>query len=168
LMGEDELLKSGVLRAAELMAVAAKTAPKAKGVDNVKVAVVSDRDELERLARKMEELAPTYGAFFARDARNVRDSEAVLLVGADVVDLGIPSPKGGGVDLNTYMALVNLGIAVGSAVKTASYLNIDNRVMYSVGVAAKELGLLKAEYVLGIPLTAKAKNPYFDRYWWRR
>ena len=61
------------------------------------------------------------------------------------------------------MALVNLGIAVGSAVKVASMLNVDNRIMLSIGIAAKELRLIDAEYVLGIPLSAKAKNIYFDR-----
>ncbi len=29
-----------------------------------------------------------------------------------------------------------------------------------MAVAAKELGLPKAKYVLGIPLAARAKNPY--------
>jgi len=164
MIGEEKLIRSGVLRVAELMAVAAKTAPKARGRDNIKVAVIADREELERLAAKMEELAPTRGSFFARDAGNVRVSDAVVLIGADVIDLGLPTPPSeGGVDLNTYMALVNLGIALGSAVKVASLLNVDNRIMYSVGVAAKELGLIKAEYVIGIPLSAKAKSPYFDR-----
>lgn len=164
MLREEELVKSGVLRVAELMAVAAKTAPKARGRDNIKVAVITDKEELERLAAKMEELAPTRGSFFARDAGNVRVSDAVVLIGADVIDLGLPTPPNeGGVDLNTYMALVNLGIALGSAVKVASLLNVDNRIMYSIGVAAKELGLMDAEYVLGVPLSAKAKSPYFDR-----
>ncbi len=164
MLREEELVKSGVLRVAELMAVAAKTAPKARGRDNIKVAVITDREELERLAAKMEELAPTRGSFFARDAGNVRVSDAVVLIGANVIDLGLPAPPDErGVDLNTYMALVNLGIALGSAVKVASLLNVDNRIMYSIGVAAKELGLMDAEYVLGVPLSAKSKSPYFDR-----
>jgi len=164
MLGEKELIKSGVLHVAKLMAVAAKTAPKARGRDNIKVAVIADEEELERLATKMEELAPTHGSFFARDAGNVRVSDAVVLIGADVIDLGLPTPPDKrGVDLNTYMALVNLGIALGSAVKAASLLNVDNRIMYSIGVAAKELGLMNAEYVLGVPLSAKSKSPYFDR-----
>ena len=59
---------------------------------------------------------------------------------------------------------MDLGIAVGSAVKTASLLNVDNRIMFSVGVAAIRLGLLKdCEIVLGIPLSAYGKSIYFDR-----
>ena len=160
---EKDLIIGGVLRVAELMAIAAKTAPKAKGIDNIVVAVVTDRGELEKLASKMEELASQYGRFLARDAGNVRNSEAVVLIGAKVVDLGLKQPPGYGIDINTYMALVNLGIAVGSAAKAASLLNVDNRIMLSIGIAAKELGLIDAEYVLGIPLSAKAKNIYFDR-----
>ena len=160
---EKDLIKAGVLRVAELMAIAAKTAPKARGVDNIAVAVVSDREELEKLASKMEELSTQYGQFLARDAENVRNSEAVVLVGAKVVDLGLKTPSGYRIDMNSYMALVNLGIAVGSAVKAASILNVDNRIMLSIGLAAKELKLIDAEYILGIPLSATAKNIYFDR-----
>ena len=54
---------------------------------------------------------------------------------------------------------------MGSAVKTASLLNIDNRIMYSVGVAAVELKLIDADIAYGIPLSARSKNIYFDRVW---
>ena len=160
---EKDLIIGGVLRVAELMAIAAKTAPKAKGIDNIVAAVITEEEELNKLASKMEELASQYGHFLARDARNVRNSEAVVLIGAKVADLGLKQPPGYGIDINTYMALVNLGIAVGSAAKVASLLNVDNRIMLSIGIAAKELGLIDAEYILGIPLSAKAKNIYFDR-----
>jgi uncharacterized ferredoxin-like protein len=59
----------------------------------------------------------------------------------------------------------DLGIAVGSAVSRAADLRIDNRVMYSAGKAAIELGYLGPEVAIayGIPLAAKGKNPFFDR-----
>jgi uncharacterized ferredoxin-like protein len=59
----------------------------------------------------------------------------------------------------------DLGIAVGSAVATAADLRIDNRVMYTAGKAALELGLLgdDVEIAYGVPLAAKGKNPFFDR-----
>jgi len=63
------------------------------------------------------------------------------------------------------MSLINLGIALGSAVKIASMLNVDNRIMFSVGVAAQELGLIDADYVFGVPLSVKSKNIYFHRIW---
>ena len=165
---EATLLRDAVLTVAELMAVSAKTAPKAKGIDNIVIALVRDRNELERLAKKMEELAEYYGDFMARDAENVRKSIAVLLVGAKVVDLKLKQPPRYSVDVNTAMALVNLGIALGSAVKTASMLNVDNRIMFSIGVAAQELGLIDADFVFGIPLSATGKNIFFDRKWPRK
>ncbi len=164
---EASLLREGVLKVAELMAIAAKTAPKAKGIDNIVVILVRDRNEIEKLAKKMEELSSFYGDFMARDAENVRKSVAILLVGCKVVDLGLKQPPHYKIDVNTAMALINLGIALGSAVKVASMLNVDNRIMFSVGVAAQELGLVEADFVIGIPLSATAKNIYFDRKWLR-
>jgi uncharacterized ferredoxin-like protein len=58
---------------------------------------------------------------------------------------------------------IDLGIALGSAVKLAGELNIDNRIMYTVGAAAKKLNLLDSDLIIGIPLSVTGKNPYFDR-----
>jgi len=160
---EAELIREGILQVARLMAVAAKTAPKARGVDNIIVKVIHGREELERLASKMDELASEFGSFFSRDAGNVRNSDAIVLIGAKVVDLGLKSPPEYKLDVNVAMSLINLGIALGSAVKTASLMNVDNRVMYTIGLAAQRLNLIEADYVLGVPLSAKAKNIYFDR-----
>jgi uncharacterized ferredoxin-like protein len=60
--------------------------------------------------------------------------------------------------------MTDLGIALGSAVKTASIHNVDNRVMYSAGVTALSLGLLEeCTVAYGIPLKASGKNIFFDR-----
>jgi len=37
--------------------------------------------------------------------------------------------------------------------------------MMSVGVVAQEMNLLNAEYIVGIPLSVRSKNIYFDREW---
>ena len=58
---------------------------------------------------------------------------------------------------------MDLGIALGSAVKLAAELCIDNRMMYTIGVAAKELRLLDSDIIIGIPLSVTGKSPYFDR-----
>ena len=67
--------------------------------------------------------------------------------------------------VNCAIRMADLGIAVGSAVKTASVLNADNRVMYSAGVAARTMGLLGKDCTVafGIPLSATGKNIFFDR-----
>ncbi len=59
--------------------------------------------------------------------------------------------------------LLDMGIALGSAVKTASILNADNRIMYRAGVVARQMGLIEADFVMGIPLSATGKSIYFDR-----
>jgi uncharacterized ferredoxin-like protein len=64
---------------------------------------------------------------------------------------------------NCAIRLLDLGIALGSAVKIASELNVDNRIMYRVGVAARRLGMVKAQIVHGVPLSATGKNIFFDR-----
>jgi len=59
---------------------------------------------------------------------------------------------------------LDLGIALGSTVKIASTFNVDNRIMYRIGTAAMRLNMLsEASIIMGIPLSVKGKNPYFDR-----
>ncbi|TDA70709.1 MAG: hypothetical protein D9V47_00460 [Clostridia bacterium] len=170
----------GVRIAAELMELAARTAPKTGGKDFLAVTVVSGPD-LARLAAAMVAYGGDSGKKnFDRDGENVRNSEAVLLI-------GLKNPATGGLDCGACghdrcteleegqhegpefrgpwcaWRLVDLGLAVGSAVKTASLLNVDNRVMYRVGVVARRIGLVEADVVLGIPLAATGKNIFFDR-----
>ena len=65
---------------------------------------------------------------------------------------------------NCIIRIADLGIALGSAVKTAQLHNADNRIMYSAGVAARSLGWLSdCTSVYGIPLKGSGKNIFFDR-----
>jgi uncharacterized ferredoxin-like protein len=64
---------------------------------------------------------------------------------------------------NCLLRSLDLGIALGSAVKTASEHNVDNRIMYRIGVSAIRLGMSEANVVHGIPLSATGKNIFFDR-----
>ncbi len=138
-----------VLDVAKLMVVAARTAPKARGEDKIRATIVTG-DDKDRLARAME------GANRARDAGNVRESDAVVLIG---VELGKPD----GEWIEFRAKLIDLGIALGSAAKIASEMNVDNRIMRSAGMVAMDIGLLKADEVHGIPISVKGKNIYFDR-----
>ena len=60
---------------------------------------------------------------------------------------------------------MDLGIALSSAVGIANQFHIDNRLMYSIGRASLELGLLDKDIkqAIGIPLSATGKNIFFDR-----
>lgn len=159
----DEVKREAVLTIAKFMAVSALTAPKARGYDNLSIKILSGIEEIERLASKMEELASVYGDFFKRDAQSIRKSLVVLLIGCKIVDIGLKTPSKWSLDANIVNSILNLGIALGSAVKTASIHNVDNRIMFSAGVAAQELGLVDGDIVYAIPLAIQAKNPYFDR-----
>lgn len=66
---------------------------------------------------------------------------------------------------NCAIRMADLGIALGSAVKTAQIHNVDNRIMYSGGVAAIDLGLLGTDCTVAyaIPLSVTGKNIFFDR-----
>ena len=60
-------------------------------------------------------------------------------------------------------ASMDLGIALGSAAKVAAEHNVDNRIMYSVGAGAMKLKWLEVDAIIGIPLSTRGKNIYFDR-----
>jgi uncharacterized ferredoxin-like protein len=171
----EQAEKVAVLTTAQAMCAAARTAPKAKGVDHLLTAIVTD-DDLCALADEMDRLADAWGqAFFHRDAGNIRKSGAVVLIGyknaaralneccqfcgfADCKDC---VEKGG----RCAYTGIDLGIAVGSACSVAAQNHIDCRVMFSAGRTAMEMGILgdKAVQVLALPLSATGKSPYFDR-----
>lgn len=164
----------GVLHVANLMCVAARTAPKARGIDNIVSTVLTDKEK-DSFARKMEEFGKKTerAAGFARDANCVRQAQAVVLIGTKFDPAGLDCgfcgfdncKKCKQADAYCAHNSGDLGIAVGSAVSIASNHRVDNRVMYTVGwtcVQGKILGE-KVKMVLGIPLSASGKNIFFDR-----
>jgi len=165
----------GLRRVAELMCVAARTAPKARGYDQIVTAIVEDEEERRRLADGMIAIGERVGAeFFSRDAQNVMDAPVVVILGMKLERLGIPGCSLCGYDgcaecekagARCAYNVGDLGIAIGSAVACAADHRADNRIMYTVGNAAVELELLGPEVKIahGIPLSAKGKNLFFDR-----
>ena len=164
---------------ADLMGIAARTAPKSAGQDFVVIRII-EGDEVKALGSKMIEYGQQTGKNnFDRDGKNVADSDAVVLVGikdAKSVDLDcgacgaetctallINSHEGEFRGPQCAFRLLDMGIALGSAVKTAGILNVDNRIMYRAGVVAREMDLIDADFVMGIPLSATGKSIYFDR-----
>lgn len=161
--------------------VAARTAPKARGQDDLVFALITEKEEMEKIAQEMEKIAERGEAFkfFKRDADNLRNSEALVLISLDFkrpvgVNCGacgftcdtILKQKKQNLDYEgpaCAMRLIDLGIAIGSAVAKAKDLCLDNRVMYTIGVAVKKLKLMPGQVILGIPLSIKGKNIYFDR-----
>ena len=163
---------------ADLMAVAARTAPKSAGQDYVVIKVI-EGDECQRLADEMLKYGEATGKKnFDRDGRNVAASAAVVLIGIkDGKSLGLncgacgfdtcaertQTEHGEFAGPQCAYRLLDMGIALGSAVKMAGMLNVDNRIMYRAGVVARQLGMVDWDFVMGIPLSVSGKSIYFDR-----
>ncbi|MDR0232135.1 MAG: DUF2148 domain-containing protein [Dysgonamonadaceae bacterium] len=158
---------------ARQMATAARTAPKGKGWDILEIIVV-DGNEIVSLSEKMKEIASIKNLnFFIRDAENILLAEAILIIGTRNQNLGLNcgycgfatcAEKDSHANVTCALNVTDVGIAIGSATATAADWRVDSRVMFSVGLAAKELGWLNGcNAVYGIPISASAKNPFFDR-----
>ena len=176
--------QDGLMMIASLMAVSARTAPKGKGVDTIVTRIISG-DDLNRLADEMITLGEKTGLPpFPRDAKNVRNCGLCVLIGCrGTEDLGLNC---GGCGFQTckemrdkckqnpvkslfygpncVIRMADLGIAVGSAAKTAQIHNADNRILFTAGVAALSLQMLSdCTCAYGIPLSITGKNIFFDR-----
>ncbi len=168
---EREERHSHIVDVAKQMMTAARTAPKSKGVDIIEVAM-AEGEHCEVLACEMERIAQKTGMkFFLRDAGNIRECEAVVLIATRYLPMGLnceycgfetcaERPEGVPCGLNS----IDLGIAIGSACATAADLRVDSRVMFSAGLAALKLGWIEgAQQVIAIAVAASSKSPFFDR-----
>jgi uncharacterized ferredoxin-like protein len=161
-------IDEGVDVVAKLMAVSARTAPKARGEDFLEIKVLTS-EERKKLAETMISFGESEKLDgFVRDGRNLLDSQGCVLVGTrDPVDEEEGKRAGPKDDIfmqsDRVKRFIDLGIALGSAAKTASIHNVDNRIMWRVGEMARREGLLECLVVIGIPISAKGKNIYFDR-----
>lgn len=173
---ESEINENVLARTAEKMMTAARTAPKAKGIDNLVIAL-AEGETIKVLSDKLKELVwegkgPEY---FVRDAENILNSSVIVLIGTKIKPVGIKycgfcgfencEEKLKYPDCPCAMNTGDLGIAVGSAASVAMDERVDNRIMHSVGIAAVDLRLLGdgTKIAYGIPLYIGSKNVFFDR-----
>lgn len=169
-----ELEQQAALQVASLMAAAARTAPKTRGIDNIRVIGIEDPATKDRLVSKMRELAKSEDRpWFERDATCVDNSLAVVLIGVASNPASLncgycghgtceEMEKANGMcSFNS----IDLGIATSSAVSVAADSRVDTRIMFSVGHAGRAMGLFQSgvKQVLGIPLSITGKSPFFDR-----
>ena len=183
--------RDAIRMVAALMAASARTAPKARGADDIQTMIV-DGEDITAIADAMQKQTDVhvegFKHAFIRDAQNVRESDCVLLIGCQGMPKGfpdfseIPLDCGAcgykscqqmdkarireGKDFNGPICVIqaiDFGVAIGSAVKIAMDLNIDNRIMYTIGAAVKQMKLMDSDIVMGIPLSVKGKSPFFDR-----
>ncbi|CDN31563.1 Ferredoxin domain containing protein [Mucinivorans hirudinis] len=156
---------------AAAMMTAARTAPKAKGSDQLEIVALTGCD-IKELSNKMIELSPILNKkFFLRDADNILQAEAVVLIGTRLHNQGLDCGYCGWatcsekpVQAPCAFVMNDLGIAIGSAAAKAADMRVDSRVMFSVGVAARAMGILaECHAVMAIPISCTGKSPFFDR-----
>ncbi len=58
---------------------------------------------------------------------------------------------------------IDLGIAVGSAAKTASLNNVDARCQTRIAAAARHLGVIEADLAVALSMSVSHKNIFFDK-----
>jgi uncharacterized ferredoxin-like protein len=179
--GSEDEIERAVIEVGRQMALAARTAPKGVGQDYLEIELVTGED-VDRLGRRMIEKGEAEDkAHFVRDGKSVLRCHAVLLVGLlDHPAIGLDCGACGHVDCAEFevarsdvepgefdpactFRAQDLGIAVGSAVKTAQLANVDNRIMYRGAVVAIELAMIGPGLCLAIPMAAVGKSPFFDR-----
>ena len=171
--------KEGIEALARQILTSARTAPKSGGRDDI-VTAVAEKQDIPRILDEMKEIAKRGQrySFFARDAKSLESSDAVLVIGVKGTNMGLNCGACGmscaeqaAVEKKTQdytgpncaFKLLDLGIALGSAAKATANLSVDARIMFSAGLAAKRLGLIDADVALAMPLSISGKSPYFDR-----
>jgi len=169
----NEAENLAIEQAANLMCAAARTAPKTCGIDNIQTLILSDTD-IKKLILKMREIAKRDNRpSCERDAKTIEGLKFCVVIATKIVPVGLncgfcgfktcvelKSKKG----VCAYNAM-DLGIALSSAATIASRFHIDNRMMFSVGKAALELGMFDKDVgqAIGIPLSVSGKSIFFDR-----
>jgi len=165
--------RNAAMCAAELMTAAARTAPKACAVDVIETLILDGEDK-DRLTAAMRELAVIFNeTYFTRDAGNVDACHCIVIIGTGVKPRSLDCSLCGMQNcaaaikqgIPCTVAVSDLGIAVGSAAVTAMEHRIDNRILYTAGMAALKLKLFSdnVKVCYGIGLSTSGKNIFFDR-----
>ncbi len=176
MLNEKDFNKEYVLTVAKSMAVAARTAPKARGIDNLVIGICN-KEEIKRISEQLvKDYNETNGkeSFLLRDSQNILECDCMLLVATKTVVLGLDCGYCGfktcedKIKTNKLVPCFfnseDMGLAIGSAVSVAADKRVDSRVMFSAGSAAMRLGMVEGcNQCLAVSLCAKSKNPFFDR-----
>ncbi len=173
LVNERNTRRERLLQVAGEMMTAARTAPKGKGIDIIEVILLTD-ETIMQLSEAMVEYSDKTGMkFLLRDAENILQAEAIVVIGTK---LQVQNLNCGYCGFDTCTAKnefpsvpcainsTDVGIAVGSACAVAADKRVDSRVMFSVGRVVQELGWMPGcSNIYGIPISSTSKNPFFDR-----
>jgi uncharacterized ferredoxin-like protein len=154
----------------------------------IETVIIEDRDTLKRLADWLRERGrKLQSAIWFRDADTTEKIDLVLFIGLakaypPVYDCGAcgyptcaeflravpPYRKSEGSEDWEFLGpicnirCVDLGVAVGSAAKTASLNNVDARCQTRLAAAARHLGVIQAELAIALSMSVTHKNIFFD------
>jgi uncharacterized ferredoxin-like protein len=172
---EKNLITTALRDTITKMVIAARTAPKARGIDTFEI-LIAEGESVLKLSEKMSKISREHDiAFFERDAVNILESPFVFLIGTRIRSIGLKKCGmcgfSGCDEKKKYPGVPcvfntgDLGIALGSAAAVCMDQRVDNRIMYTIGQAAMDLGFFGEDIRIayGIPVSATSKNPFFDR-----
>jgi len=162
-----------LLLVANEMMTAARTAPKGKGYDIIEVALITG-ETIQVLSDAMLAYSEKTGLkFITRDAENILNAEAIVLIGTTqkvhslncgYCGFDTCAAKNEFPEVPCAINTVDVGIAIGSACTVAADHRVGSRVMFSVGRVAQEVDLMPGcSSIYGIPISCSSKNPFFDR-----
>lgn len=176
MLKEEDFNNEYLLSVAKKMSVAARTAPKARGTDNLVIRICSGQEIKQLSAQLIKDFEATEQKeqFLLRDSQNILSAPYIVLIATKNNVLGLNCGYCGfstcaeknqtNKNIPCFFNSEDLGLAVGSAVSVAADSRIDSRVMFSAGRAAIHLNMVQdCRQCLAISLSATAKNPFFDR-----
>jgi uncharacterized ferredoxin-like protein len=182
-MSFDDMKNKAIETVVALMGASAKTAPKSKGKDDLEIKFFSGEEltkaiDLMASEQYVESTVKKKEFFLDSDIEALKNCDGVLAVGIKAKRamrlncgkcgytdcVGFAKAVSQGIDANCVFKMLDLGFACCSACKVASDMNIDNRVMYDIGEAIRRLYMKECDFVLGIALSIKGNNIFFDRY----
>ncbi len=186
IISEDELLKGGMDRAMELMAVAASTTLKF-GHPKIRMSAIGPEEfvELSGYCEGVAEVSP----LFNRDGRSfldlAKEDTRALLVGArrksiynyDCGACGFATCE----ELNKaeevesfingpccHFVVYDVHMAANAAAAVAHYMGLQCRVFITIGVSAQACEFIEdVDFCVGVGVSYQSRNPFFDRhkYW---
>ncbi len=154
----------------------------------IETVIIEDKVTLKRLADWLREEGQKHKeAIWHRDADTAEKLDMVLLIGLaewypPQYDCGacgygtcaefLQARPGHKTDSSSdwqfdgpicQLRCIDLGIAVGSAAKTASLNNIDTRCQTRIAAAARHLQIIKADMAVALSMSVSHKNIFFDK-----
>lgn len=172
---DSQVIENQLVHIAQKMVIAATTAPKARGLNQLSYRIATG-DDILKLGEEMESIGQNSSQpFFIRDAKNILLAPVVVLLGCSINPINLKECSycghpncGEKLKSPTHPCahnLIDLGIAIGIAAEVAAQNHIDNRIMFSVGKAALNTHLFPEDVacIYAIPLSVSTKNIFFDR-----